>query len=251
MSHHITEVQDLCYSYPGGHQALRGISFRIHHGQSVGVIGGNGAGKSTLLMLLTGLLEPSRGQVAIGEVRLNSRTTKLVRQKLGMVFQNPDDQLFMATVKEDVAFGPRNMKLDGAQVEERVARALNKVGITHLGGRASYRLSAGEKRAAAIASVLAMGPDILIMDEPTSALDPSSRRRLINLLKGFEHTKVITSHDLDMVLELCQRVIVLKDGIMLCDGPVHEVMSDGNMMLEAGLEIPLSLRGCPSCGRKG
>ncbi len=251
MSHHITEAQDLCYSYPDGHQALRGVSFRIHHGESVGVIGGNGAGKSTLLMLLTGLLEPLRGQVAIGEIRLNSRTAKLVRQKLGMVFQNPDDQLFMARVEEDVAFGPRNMKLDEAQVGERVALALEKVGIVHLGDRAPYRLSAGEKRAAAIASVLAMGPDILIMDEPTSALDPSSRRRLINLLKGFEHTKIITSHDLDMVLELCQRVLVLKDGILLCDGPTHQVLSDGNMMIEAGLEVPQSLRGCPSCGWKG
>jgi cobalt/nickel transport system ATP-binding protein len=143
------------------------------------------------------------------------------------------------------------MKLDEAQVGERVALALEKVGIAHLGGRAPYRLSAGEKRAAAIASVLAMGPDILIMDEPTSALDPSSRRRLINLLKGFEHTKIVTSHDLDMVLELCQRVLVLKDGILLCDGPAHQVLSDGNMMIEAGLEVPQSLRGCPSCGWKG
>jgi len=249
MSHHITEAKNIFYSYPDGHQAIEGISFRIHHGESVGIIGANGAGKSTLLMLLTGIIMPLKGEVVIGEIRLNKDTINMIRQRLGMVFQNPDDQLFMNTVHEDVAFGPRNMMLDEAQVEERVKEALEEVGISHLRDRASFKLSAGEKRAAAIATVLSMSPDILILDEPTSFLDPKSRRRLIKILKGFEHTKIITSHDLDMVLELCQRVIVIKNGRVLSDGPVKDILSNKGLMEEAGMEIPFSLQGCPVCGR--
>jgi cobalt/nickel transport system ATP-binding protein len=249
MSHHITEARDLFYVYPDGRQAVSGISFRIHHGESVGIIGANGAGKSTLLMLLTGILRPAKGEVVIGEVRLTKDTLNMIRQRLGMVFQNPDDQLFMTTVHDDVAFGPRNLMLDEAQVEERVISALEKVGISHLKDRAPYHLSAGEKRAAAIASVLSMSPDILILDEPTSSLDPKSRRRLMKILSGFEHTKIITSHDLDMVLELCQRVIVMKDGRAIADGPAKDILTNKTLMEEAGLEIPLSLHGCPVCGR--
>ncbi len=248
MSHHITEGKDLFYAYPDGHQAVNGISFRIHHGESVGIIGANGAGKSTLLMLLTGILMPANGEVIIGEVRLNKDNMAMIRQRLGMVFQNPDDQLFMTTVHDDVAFGPRNLKIDEPQVEQRVVSALEQVGILHLKDRAPFHLSAGEKRAAAIASVLSLMPDILILDEPTSSLDPKSRRRLMKILGGFEHTKIITSHDLDMVLDICQRVIVMKDGQAIADGPAKGVLTNKVLMEEAGLEMPLSLQGCPVCG---
>jgi len=248
MSHHITEAKDLFYSYPDGHQAVNGISFRIHHGESVGVIGANGAGKSTLLMLLTGILWPAKGEVVIGEVKLNKDTLNMIRQRLGMVFQNPDDQLFMTTVHDDVAFGPRNLKIDEVQVEQRVNSALEQVGILHLKDRAPFHLSAGEKRAAAIASVLSMSPDILILDEPTASLDPKSRRRLMNILSGFAHTKIITSHDLDMVLELCKRTIIIKEGRIISDGPTKDILTDRKLMEEAGLEIPLSLQNCPVCG---
>jgi len=249
MSHHITEAKDLIYSYPDGHQAVNGISFRIHHGESVGVIGANGAGKSTLLMLLTGILWPAKGEVVIGEVKLDKDTLSMIRQRLGMVFQNPDDQLFMTTVHDDVAFGPRNLRIDESQVEQKVVSALEQVGILHLKDRAPFHLSAGEKRAAAIASVLSMSPDILILDEPTASLDPQSRRRLMTILRGFEHTKIITSHDLDMVLDICQRVIVIKDGRVIADGPAKDILTNQGLMEEAGLEIPLSLQGCPVCGR--
>ncbi|MBI4725842.1 ABC transporter ATP-binding protein [candidate division TA06 bacterium] len=250
MSHHITEAKELFYSYPDGYQAVNGISFRIHHGESVGIIGANGAGKSTLLLLLTGILTPSQGEVVIGEVKLNKDTLNLIRQRLGMVFQNPDDQLFMATVFDDVAFGPRNLKIDEAQVEQRVASALEKVGIAHLKNRAPFKLSAGEKRAAAIATVLSLSPDILMLDEPASSLDPRSRRRLINILNGFEHTKIIASHDLDMVLELCQRTIIIKDGRIISDGPTGKILTDKKLMEAAGLEMPPSLQNCPVCGGK-
>lgn len=249
MSHHITEAKDVYYSYPDGHQAVNGISFRIHHGESVGIIGGNGAGKSTLLMLLMGILAPSQGEVIIGDIKLNKNTLNMIRQRLGLVFQNPDDQLFLTTVYDDVAFGPRNLKLDEAQVEQKATYALEQAGIAHLKDRAPFHLSAGEKRAAAIATVLSMSPDILILDEPSSSLDPKSRRRLVNILKGFVHTKIITSHDLDMVLELCSRVIVLKNGQVTADGPARDILTNRKMMEEAGLEVPLSLQNCPVCGK--
>lgn len=248
MSHHITEAKYLYYSYPDGHQAVNGLSFRIHHGESVGIIGANGAGKSTLLMLLTGILMPAKGEVVIGEVRLTKGTLNMIRQRLGMVFQNPDDQLFMTSVYEDVAFGPRNIKLDEIQVDQKVTAALEQVGIAHLKDRAPFHLSAGEKRTAAIASVLSMSPDILILDEPTSSLDPKSRRRVMNILNGFEHTKIITSHDLDMVLELCKRTIIIKEGRIISDGPTKDILTNRKLMEEAGLEIPPSLQNCPVCG---
>ncbi|PKM83108.1 MAG: cobalt ABC transporter ATP-binding protein [Firmicutes bacterium HGW-Firmicutes-14] len=250
MSHHKTEVRDLYYVYPDGHKAINGITFKIHHGESVGIIGANGAGKSTLLMLLMGVLFPCQGEVLVGEVPVTKKTVPVVRQRMGMVFQDPDDQLFMTTVYDDVAFGPRNYKLEETEVERRVHEALEMVGILHLKDRAPFKLSGGEKRAAAIASVLSMKPDILLMDEPTSALDPKSRRRLMKLLDGFEHTKIITSHDLDMVFELCTRTIVIKNGQIAADGPTKELLADAELMDDCGLEMPLALQGCPVCGRK-
>lgn len=248
MSHHKLEVRDLNFAYPDGQEAIRNMSFVIHHGESVGIIGANGAGKSTLLMLLMGVLFPVRGEVLVADVHVTKKTLPLIRQRLGIVFQNPDDQLFMTTVYDDVAFGPRNYKLDEREVKSRVEQALEMVGITHLKDRAPFKLSGGEKRAAAIASVLSMQPDVLIMDEPTAALDPKSRRRIIRLLNGFRHTKIITSHDLDMTYETCDRIIVIKDGEIAADGPKAEILTNAELLDSCGLEVPLSLQNCPVCG---
>ncbi|SFQ43434.1 energy-coupling factor ABC transporter ATP-binding protein [Caldicoprobacter faecalis] len=248
MSYHKLEVRNLYFSYPDGHEAVKNVSFTIYHGESVGLIGANGAGKSTLLMLLVGLLLPDQGEVLVGDVRLTKKTLSAIRQRVGFVFQNPDDQLFMPTVYDDVAFGPRNYGLDEDEVKLRVERALEMVGIPHLRDRVPFRLSGGEKRVVAIASVLSMQPDILIMDEPTSALDPKSRRMVINLLKGFDHTKIIASHDLDMVLETCRRAIVLNEGEIAADGMAEEILRDKKLLESCGLEMPLSLQRCPVCG---
>ncbi len=248
MSHHKLEVRAMHFSYPDGHKAIKNISFTIYHGESVGIIGANGAGKSTLLMLLMGVLFPDGGEVLVGDVHVTKKTLPMIRQRLGMVFQDPDDQLFMTTVYDDVAFGPRNYKLDEKEVESRVTKALELVGISHLKDRAPFKLSGGEKRAAAIASVLSMHPDVLIMDEPTSGLDPQSRRRVIGLLNSFEHTKIITSHDLDMVFETCKRIIVIKEGEIAADGFTPDILSNEGLLDGCGLEVPFSLRKCPVCG---
>jgi cobalt/nickel transport system ATP-binding protein len=241
VSHHIVEVKDLRYVYPDGTEALSGVSFRIHHGESVALVGANGAGKSTLLLHLNGCLTPASGEVRIGDFPLTRGTLEDVRRTVGMVFQDPDDQLFMPTVHDDVAFGPLNLGLPPAEVEARVAAALATVDCAKLAKRPPYRLSGGEKRAVAIATVLAMSPSILVLDEPTSNLDPRARRQLIALLKTFTHTKIIASHDLDMVLDLCERTIVLHQGRVLADGPTLDIFSD-DALLDAGhLERPLSM----------
>jgi cobalt/nickel transport system ATP-binding protein len=250
MSHHKLEAKNLKFTYPGGHEAIRNMSFCIHHGESVGIIGENGSGKSTLLMLLMGILFPDQGEVVVGDVRVTPKTLPIIRQRLGMVFQDPDDQLFSTTVYNDVAFGPRNYKLDEKEVERRVIQALDMVGISHLKDRIPFKLSEGEKRAVAIATMLSMQPDILVMDEPTSSLDPSSRRRVIELLKRFEHTKIITSHDLDMVLEVCTSTIVIKAGEIAAKGATAEILTDAELMDSCGLEIPFALQNCPICGMK-
>lgn len=250
MSHHVIDFIDLFFEYADGNQAVKGVNFRIRHGESVGIAGANGAGKSTLLQLLAGILFPKKGEVRIGDVPVTKKTLPLIRQRLGYTFQDPDDQLFMTSVYDDVAFGPRNYKLDENEVDKRVVRALERVGILHLKDRAPYKLSGGEKRSAAIAAVLSMEPDILVMDEPTSSLDPRSRRRLIELLKGFEHTKIIATHDLDMILELCGRTIILKEGRVVCDNSSIKILSDGKLLSECGLEMPLSVQNCPVCSLK-
>ncbi len=248
MSHHIVEVKDLQYSYPDGHSALHGISFRITHGEKVAVIGANGAGKSTLLLHLNGCLVPKTGTVRIGDFPLTKKTLPQVRRTVGMVFQDPDDQLFMPLVNDDVAFGPLNLGLPAEEVDERVRNALSVVQASHLKDRPSYRLSGGEKRSVAIASVLSMSPNILVMDEPTSNLDPKSRRQLIQLLKTFEHTIIIATHDLDMVLDLCSRTIVLKEGRVVADAPTADILHDEALLDGSRLEKPLCLQGCPNCG---
>lgn len=242
MSHHVVEVRDLSFAYPDGTEALKGVSFRIEHGGSAALIGGNGAGKSTLLLHLNGYLATTRGEVRIGDTIVTRETAPLARRAVGMVFQDPDDQLFMPTVAEDVAFGPLNAGLPPDQVESRVASALDRVGMARLRERPPYRLSAGEKRAVAIATVLAMSPDILVMDEPSSNLDPRARRRLIEHLLSFEHTKIIATHDLELVVEVCRYVLVMDAGRIVAQGPTVEILSDENLMLAHGLERPHILR---------
>ncbi len=248
MSHHIVAAENLCYSYPDGTQALQGVSFHISHGESVALIGANGAGKSTLLLHLNGYLTPREGRVRIGDFPLTRSTRDAVRRSVGMVFQNPDDQLFMPTVREDVAFGPLNLGLPSAEVEERVCEALRKVDARHLIDRPPYRLSTGEKRRVSIAAVLAMSPDILVLDEPTTGLDPRSRRQLIELLLSFTHTKIVATHDLDLVMDVCERSLVIHEGRILADGKTEEIFSDEALLARSHLEKPLKLQGCPVCG---
>ena len=249
MSHHKIETRNLHFAYQDGYEAIKDISFTIHHGESVGVIGANGSGKSTLMLLLMGVLFPDKGEVKVGDIAVTKKNLEIIRQRLGMVFQDSDDQLFMTTVYDDVAFGPRNYNLDENEVRVRVEEALEMVGIPYLKNRAPFKLSGGEKKAAAIASILSMKPDVLIMDEPTSGLDPKSRRRLINILKGFNHTKIITSHDLDMVMETCDRIIVIKEGQVAANGTTLEILTNKSLLNECGLEIPLLMQGCPVCGK--
>lgn len=226
MSHHYLKFTDVHFSYPGGAEVLKGVSFTITHGEKVALIGLNGAGKSTVLNLSCGLLLAGSGEVNIGDVPVSKSTLKLIRQSVGFVFQNPDDQLFMPTVEEDVAFGPLNMGLPQTEVERRVEQALMNVGMPEFRNQAPYRLSGGQKRRVAIATVLSMEPNILVMDEPTSDLDPLARRQLIDLLKTFSHTCIIATHDLEMARELCARTIWLDGGMIKADGPTEAIISD-------------------------
>ncbi|PKM51130.1 MAG: cobalt ABC transporter ATP-binding protein [Firmicutes bacterium HGW-Firmicutes-7] len=250
MSHYQIEANNITFIYPDGHQALKDISFTLSQRESIGIIGANGAGKSTLLLLLLGILFPNEGTISVGGLPVTKKTLPHIREKIGLAFQNPDDQLFMTTVYDDVAFGPRNYKLNEDEVEKRVVQALEIVGILHLKTRAPYKLSGGEKRAAAIASVLSMHPDILILDEPTNALDPKSRRRLINLLSTFNHPKIIATHDLDMLFNLCERTIILKDGQIMADGLTTDLLADETLMTLCNLEVPLSIQNCSTCTYK-
>jgi cobalt/nickel transport system ATP-binding protein len=245
MSHHILQAQDVHFTYPDGTVGLAGISFRITHGESVAFVGANGAGKSTLLMHLNGCLYPTNGTVYVGDFPVTKKTAAVIRRTVGMVFQDSDDQLFMPTVFEDVAFGPMNLGLIGDELEAVVTGALRRVDAEHLRDRPPFKLSVGEKRRVAIAAVLAMSPDILVMDEPSSSLDPRSRRELIELLQTFEHTKIIATHDLDMALQLCPRTIVLGRGKVLADGPTQEIFVNDDLLTQSRLEKPLSMQKSP------
>ncbi|MGE5159887.1 MAG: energy-coupling factor ABC transporter ATP-binding protein [Betaproteobacteria bacterium] len=238
MSHHIVEARDLLFAYPDGTPGLRGVSCRFLHGESVGIVGANGAGKSTLLLHLNGLLLPQAGEVRIGELPVTPGTRAQIHRAVGYVFQDADDQLFMPTVEEDVAFGPLNMGLPADEVKARVRAALEAVDALHLATRAPYRLSGGEKRAVAIAGVLAMAPSILVLDEPTTGLDPASRRRLIALLRSFSHTRIVATHDLALVLELCSRVLVMREGRVEADGSPAAIFGDAELLARCHLEMP-------------
>jgi len=243
MSHHIVEFKNVFFRYPDGTEALKGVNFRITHGESVGVVGANGAGKSTLLQHMNGYLMPTSGTVTIGDLTLTGKTKREFRKKVGIVFQNPDDQLFMPTVFDDVAFGPLNLGMDEASVRKRVCKALGMVNSLDLQDKPPHHLSSGQKSAVAIASVMAMEPDILAMDEPAANLDPRSRRSLISLLKTFKHSKIIASHDLDLILDVCERCIVIGGGAVVADGPSAEILSNKAFLEENNLELPLSFQG--------
>jgi cobalt/nickel transport system ATP-binding protein len=247
MSHHKVEVKNLQHVYPDGTVALHDISFRIHHGESVAIIGANGAGKSTLLLHLNGYLSATSGEIVIGDAQLAKENLAEIRRTVGMVFQDPDDQLFMPTVFDDIAFGPLNMGLTAKEVEARVMEALERVEAVELRDKPPYHLSGGEKKRVAIATVLSMLPEILVLDEPTNGLDPHARRQLIALLRAFHHTRIVTSHDLDMVLELCERTIVLQDGRVMADGPTLEIFANEELLKTCRLEKPFAMQGCPIC----
>lgn len=242
MSHHYLLFDDVHYRYPNGYEALRGVSFRITHGEKVALVGANGAGKSTLLLHTDGLLMPSQGEVVMGGITLTRRTLPLVRQSVGLVFQDSDNQLFMPTVEEDVAFGPSNMRLEPHEIERCVAEALDAVGALHLRKSSPFQLSGGQKKRVAIATVLSMEPSILVMDEPTSNLDPRARRQIIDLIRRFRHTTLIATHDMEMVLDLCDRTIVMKDGRIVADGSTRHIFGDLALLEDCGLEQPAGLR---------
>lgn len=224
MSHHFVRFSDVHYSYPDCTEALKGVSFTITHGERVAILGLNGCGKSTLLLHTNGLLLPSEGEVNVGDVPVTKKTLPVVRRAVGMVFQNPDDMLFMPTVYDDVAFGPRNMKLPEKEVERRVRGALEAVGLSGCDDMAAYQLSGGQRRSAAIASVLSMEPNILVLDEPSSNLDLKARRNLIDLLKTFHHTIIVATHDIEMAQELCPRSLLMQDGRIISDAPTQEII---------------------------
>ncbi|QJW45615.1 ABC transporter ATP-binding protein [bacterium BFN5] len=247
MNHHTIDITEVLYTYPDGTDALKNLTLHIDHGESVAIVGSNGSGKTTLLSHLSGVLFPTAGTVNIGGFPIIKQTLPQIRRTVGMVFQHPDDQLFMPTVYDDVAFGPINMGLPTETVNKRVTAALTTVGALDLKDRPPYRLSGGQKRAVAIATVLAMEPAILVMDEPTAALDPFARRQLIQLLHTFTHTKIIATHDLDMALDVCTRTIVLHNGTILADGATAEIFHNKPLLEQAHLEQPLSLQKCPIC----
>lgn len=242
------EIAALRYRYPQGPLALDGVSAHIGHGESVALVGANGAGKSTLLQHLVGLLLPEQGSLTIGETPVVPGTLGHIRRSVGLLFQDPDDQLFMPTVLEDVAFGPLNQGIPAEQSRALALRCLEQVDAVGLGERAPYQLSGGEKRRVALAAVLANDPAILVLDEPSAGLDPYSRRQLIQLLDGFEHTKLIASHDLELVLELCPRTIMLDSGKVAADGPTAQLLGDEALLRRCRLERPASLSPCPTCG---
>jgi cobalt/nickel transport system ATP-binding protein len=238
----VIHIRNLCYAYPDGNQALTNVNIDIEEGVTTAVVGANGAGKSTLLSLMVGIFEAKDGVIQIGGVPVQKNRLEEIRRKVGFVFQNPDDQLFMARVYDDIAFGPRNFGCSSDEVREMAEGAIQMMGIGHLRNRAPHKLSGGEKRNVAIAAVLAMKPQVLLFDEPSSFLDPKSRRNFIRAMGGLLHTKMIATHDLDLVLDLCEKVFILKKGEVFADGKPMELFADRELMEESGLEIPLSLQ---------
>ena len=237
MTHQVPDIEfrHVHYRYDSTSEALRGISFAVQRGQRVALLGLNGAGKSTLLLHTNGLLLPSEGEVVVCGTPVEPRSLPQVRRSVGMVFQNPDDQLFMPTVEEDVAFGPLNMGLQADEVERRITEAMRAVGAEGLRHRSPMQLSGGQKRAVALATVLSMNPDILVLDEPTANLDGPTRRALITTIGHLRATCIIATHDTDMALQLCSRTIILDDGRIVADGPTTEILSDDSLRDIIGL----------------
>lgn len=235
--------RDVAFSYQKDRKVLQDICLSVGHGESVGLIGANGVGKSTLLKLLVGLAEGYEGEILVQGHPVIKKNLPDIRKKIGFVFQDSDSQLFMSTVYEDVAFGPRNYGCSEEETESRVIRALKKVGIEELRDRQIYRMSGGEKKLASIATILSMEPEIILLDEPSIALDPKNRRNLIGILNGMQETKVIASHDLDMVLDTCDRTVLLACGKIIRHGDTKEMLRDRDLLEAYGLELPLCMQG--------
>jgi cobalt/nickel transport system ATP-binding protein len=238
MSTPVLDVRGLAYAYSDGHQALFGVDLHVHRGERVALLGPNGAGKTTLVLHLNGILAPGRGTVEVCGLPVSRPNLQEIRRRVGVVFQDPDDQLFMPTVRDDVAFGPANLGVRGADLDARVADALDRVGMGAFADRPPHHLSFGQRRRVAVATVLAMRPEILVLDEPSSNLDPASRRELADILRGLDVTVLMVTHDLPYALELCPRSVVLSDGVIVADGPTDEVLTDEAMMRAHRLELP-------------
>jgi cobalt/nickel transport system ATP-binding protein len=236
----LVEVEQLRYAYPQGRAALDGVSFHLRHGERVGLIGPNGAGKTTLLLALAGLLDAFEGTISVAGCDLGTTAgRRRVHQKLGVVFHNTDDQILNATVEDDVAFGPLNLGLPTDEVRHRVTQALEQVGLPDTcRDRVPFHLSSGEKRRVAIAGVVAMQPEVVLMDEPTSDLDPRGRRELRRILDTLHITRIVSSHNLEFVLDTCDRALLLDEGQLRADGPVRQILADEELMLRHGLEVP-------------
>jgi cobalt/nickel transport system ATP-binding protein len=232
------QIEHLHYVYPDGTEALRGIDLAIGAGEKVALVGPNGAGKSTLILQLNGILEPSHGSVRIGGQVVDRQSARRIRAIVGLVFQDPDDQLFSPTVYEDVAFGPLHMGVPHDEIHSRVERALAAVGLTGFERRMPHRLSLGERKRAALATVLAMDPGIIVLDEPTAGLDPRGRRELIELLRTMGQTMIVSTHDMRLVAEVFPRTVILDAGRVTADGPSDLLLADDQLLAEHGLEAP-------------
>ena len=236
------QIKELAFAYPDGNQALFGVNLSINKGERVALLGPNGAGKTTLVMHLNGIHPTMQGEVRIAGVVVDSKnkeTLKQIRAKVGIVFQDPDDQLFMPTVGEDIAFGPYNMGLRGEELNRVVDEALTQVGMLEFKDRPPHHLSFGQRRRVAVATVLAMKPEILVLDEPSSNLDPASRRELADILRSLDITMVMVTHDLPYAYELCARSVILKGGVIVADGSTHEILTNSALLAANRLELPV------------
>ena len=238
MSTPILDVRGVAHAYPDGHQALFGVDLHVHRGERVALLGPNGAGKTTLVLHLNGILRAGRGSVAISGLPVTDANLPEIRRRVGIVFQDPDDQLFMPSVRDDVAFGPANLGLPRAEVDGRVEEALRAVGMLDFVDRPPHHLSFGQRRRVAVATVLAMRPEILVLDEPSSNLDPASRRELAEILESLDVTVLMVTHDLPYALQLCERAVILSEGIVAADGPTREVLGDDDLLARHRLELP-------------
>lgn len=234
----VLDVRGLAFAYPDGHQALFGVDLHVHRGERVAMLGPNGAGKTTLVLHLNGILTAGAGSVAVSGLPVTKENVPEIRRRVGIVFQDPDDQLFMGTVRQDVAFGPMNLGLRGAGLDARVAHALEQVGMAEYADRPPHHLSFGQRRRVAVATVLAMEPEVLVLDEPSSNLDPASRRELADILRSLDVTVLMVTHDLPYALELCPRSVVLSGGTVVADGATYDVLTDDALMAAHRLELP-------------
>lgn len=235
----IISASDLSFGYDSKRKVLENINFQLKKGESMGLVGANGVGKSTLLRILVGLNTGFQGDVMVNNIPLEKKNLKTIRKNVGYVFQDADSQLFMSTVFDDVAFAPRNYGMSEAEVNEKTMEALKVVHIEQLKDKQIYKLSGGEKKLASIATILSTEPDVILMDEPSVALDPKNRRNLINILNQLNQAKIIASHDLNMIMDTCERTILLSDGKVIKDGNTKEILLDKELMEESGLELPL------------